>query len=719
MNRTLNSPPAAGVMISHYRLLEPLGSGAMGEVWLAEDTQLPRRVAVKLLSPHLARDHEATERLLREARTAASVDHPGVVAVYEAGLAEGRPYLVMQRVEGQTLGERLRAGPLEIEAAVEMARQVADALAEVHALGIVHRDLKPSNIILTARGARILDFGIASVRGAPGLTTVGATIGTPEAMSPEQFLGTPCDNRADLWALGVMLYQALTGKAPFTGDAIEAIAYRVLHGPSPPPPSTLRPGVTHELDYLVMKLLRKDPAMRYGRAEDVLVDLGCCGIQLPVATSTESAPAPATPRLAVLYFEVLSSDPDDAFLAAGLTEDLIVDLGRITGLRVASRAEVMPLRERVAPPRTLARELNSDYLLMGSVRRAGKRARISAELVRASDGHALWSDRFDRTIEDLFDVQTEVSTRIVEALQVALMPGEREMLGRAPTRNADAYAFYLQARELILVDRDSNRRAEALLRRALELDEKFALAHAALGETIAIRGLHWWAGSGVAEEARPHAERALALDPGLVDAHFVLAMLHRIKGEPEALLEAIKRVIDMDPDHPEALLWAGWSYMACGRPNDALPMLERVSSRHPDNYLAASYLVACFQLLQRPDDVAWAERAAFESVLEVVRKKPANAHARSILAIALVNRGEVVAGLEQSQRSLDLAPDDGRMRYNRACTLALAGKPELAMDLLEAATQAIPGFLVDWPRHDPDLVSLRKLPRFVKLFGEV
>src|SRR5215468_10833120 len=231
----MDTLPSVPAKVSHYRLVERIGRGGMGEVWLAEDTQLPRKVAVKLLSQRLADEPDAVSRLLREAQAAASVDHPAIVSVYEAGLADGQPYIVMQRAEGETLEQRLRAGPLPI----------AEALSEVHALGIVHRDLKPANIILGPRGPKILDFGVAQLRGAPQLTSAGTVIGTPLTMSPEQVRGQPVDNRADLWAVGVILYEMLTGRAPFSGD-FATIGLSILND-EPRPPSALRPEVAHEL----------------------------------------------------------------------------------------------------------------------------------------------------------------------------------------------------------------------------------------------------------------------------------------------------------------------------------------------------------------------------------------------------------------------------------------------------------------------------------------
>ena len=716
-SRAMTRAPSPAVTISHYRLLEPLGRGAMGEVWLAEDTQLPRQVAVKLLPEALTRDPEAVDRLLREAQAAASVDHPAVVTVYEAGLDAGRPYLVMQRVEGETLEARLERGPLPVGEAIDLAAKIADALAEVHALGIVHRDLKPANVILTARGPKVLDFGVASLRGSPRLTATGIAVGTPYAMSPEQMKGLPPDNRSDLWGLGVMLYQALTGKRPFEGASYEAVMHAVLNS-QPPPPSALRAGIGHDLDFMVMKLLRKEAAHRYARAEELIADLGSCeACRVDPAGSATAQGPPRPPRLAVLPFEVMSADPDDAFLAGGLAEDLIVDLTRLGGLTVASRAEVAPYRDRAVPPRTLARELSADYVLLGSVRRAGNRARISTQLVRASDGNTLWADRFDRTLEDLFDVQAEVSKRIVEALHLALKPGEREMLDRAPTRSAEAYRFYLRAREIMDQSREENLRAEALLKQALELDPDFALGLASLGETYVRRPMHWWAGRELADRALPFAERALELEPNLLEALLARAMVHRIRGEAPQLLAVLERIASLDPDHPEAVEWSAWSYMSLGQPERALGMLERQMAVHPERHRSLSWLEQCYDMLGRPEDARRVGQLALEKLIEVVRQRPDDVYPRSLLATRLVQAGEREAGIRQAERTIEMAPHDGRIRYNAACAFARAGMPERAILELKEGIREIPTYLSDWPRRDPDLASLHDHPEFIRMFG--
>src|SRR5262249_28574760 len=303
--------------------------------------------------------------------------------------------------------------------------------------------------------------------------------------------------------------------------------------------------------------------------EELLADLRSLQASRTGAPAVAPAAAPATRSLAVLPFEVMSAEPDDAFLALGLAEDLIVDLTRLGELHVASRAETQAYRDRAVPPRTVARELGVDYVLIGSVRRAGNRARISTQLVRATDGHALWAERFDRTLDDLFEVQAEVSKRIVDALHIRLRPDEREMLDRAPTRSAEAYQLYLRARPIMDAGRGENMNAEELLKRALTLDPDFALAMASLGETYARRAMRWWGGLEMADLAQPLAERALALEPGLVEAQMVMAMVHRLRNEIPQLQRVLERLAVVAPDHPDVAEWTAWSYMATDQPERA------------------------------------------------------------------------------------------------------------------------------------------------------
>ena len=693
----------------------------MGEVWLAEDTELPRKVAVKLLARHLAGDADAVERLLREARAAASVDHPAVVTVYEVGVVDGQPFLVMQRVEGETLERRLEQGPLSLPDAIATISRIADALAEVHALGIVHRDLKPANVILSPHGPKVLDFGVASVKGSPSLTTAGTTVGSPLTMSPELLVGRSPDNRADLWALGVMLYQAVTGRLPFNGPSIEAVMHSILND-TPLAPSAIRSGVPADLDFIVLKLLRKDPAHRYARAEELIADLESCSID---GRSTLSEPVrepgagTALRKVAVIPFELMSTDPDDVYLASGLVEDLIVDLTRLPGVQVTNRAEVQAYVGRSVPPRTIARELGVDHVVLGSVRRAGTRARITTQLVRASDGHLQWADRFDRTLEDLFDVQAEVSKRIVEALEVALSPSDRDMLDRAPTADREAYRLYLDAHEKDLSRlRDQNLVAEDLLKEAIARDPDFALAHALLGRVYARRAMHWWAGLEVVEPALAHAQRALELQPELLEGLLALAMVHRMRGESQAMREVVARIVAIDPSHPEAGEWAAWSYMADGKPEIAAGILKNVLSRRPTHYSALSWLGQCYDMLGLAEERRRNLTEAIDAAVEELRRHSDNVHARSLLAGQLAQIGDVEGAIAQAERAIAIAPHDGRIRYNAACTYARLGKKEKAFAELLEGIRNVPNYIADWPRRDPDMALLHDDPEFIRLFGK-
>jgi len=699
-------------LVSHYRLLSPLGAGGMGEVWLAEDLALPRKVAIKLLLPGAAADGPATARMLAEARAVASIDHPNVVAIHEAGIHEGRPFLVMPYLEGDTLEARLdKGGPLPPREAAAIARAIADALAEVHALGIVHRDLKPANVLLTARGPRVLDFGVAAMAdGDSALTRTGTAVGTPLSISPEQLEGKPADARSDLWALGVLLHAALTGAQPFAADSVAAITRRILEDT----PRPLGPPTPPALARVVDRLIAKSPARRYAHAGEVVAALDAVLAHTPAPRDE-----PAMPRLAVLDFEVLGADADDRFLAQGLAEDLLVDLARLPGLHVAARSETLPYRGRSLPARTLARELNVDYIVQGSVRRVGARARISAQLVRAEDGQAAWAERYDRTVEDLFDLQAEVSKAIVDALELRLKPEEREALTRPPTASAQAYAHYLRGIGFADEERsDDNARAEEALRAALALDDAFALAHAQLARVLVRRVAIWTGGAAELLRARVHAERAVALDPALPEAHLALGSVFRMEGDAEAFLREVRAAGAANATDAITLRWLGWSYMALGRAEEAFGMLERAVRLHPNDFSLLAPYVDCANTLGKSAEVERGLVRARELLIERLARHPDDTNTRAHLANTLAQSGDIAAALVQVEILLADPAIDGLRLYNLACALTYAGQHDRALGLLRRMLELSPGYPHDWARKDPDLAPLRHRQEFVELFGE-
>jgi adenylate cyclase len=353
------------------------------------------------------------------------------------------------------------------------------------------------------------------------------------------------------------------------------------------------------------------------------------------------------------------------------------------------------------------------------VRRAGRRARISAQLVRAADGHATWAERFDRSLEDLFDVQAEVSKHIVEALQVTLRPSERELLARAPSKNREAYAFYLRGRALLDEQhRGANLRSEECFKQALALDDEFALAHAALAECYGRRLSNWWGSIDLIELARPHALRALELDPDLPGAHVAMGYIYRAEGNAEKLVAEIRAAAPPDTTDPTILMWAGWSLITQGRAAEGIEILERAIRLYPRQYRIASALIDAYVMVGRHDDERRLLARLREVLMELLDREPDNVDARLILGIGLAQSGEAAAGIAQVERALAAAPDDGRAHYNAACAFALAGQPERALQELRIMVELAPNHLTDWIRRDPDFASLHEHPEFVRMFGK-
>src|SRR5512140_654564 len=364
-------------IVSHYRILQKVGSGGMGVVFKAEDSRLKRTVALKFLPPDLSSDPEAGERFLREAQTASALDHPNICTVYEVGQGEeGQLFISMAYYEGMTLKEKIGFGRLTVEEACTIAIQVARGLAEAHTHGMVHRDIKPANIFVTKGNiAKILDFGLAKLRGDLALTRPGSTVGTVAYMSPEQTQGLDTDERTDLWALGVILYEMLAGTRPFKGDHEAAVMYEVLNS-EPLPLTFIRSDVPEEINDLISRLLKKDPARRIGSAEAVIGALETARTPKPAKRSE-----PEERSIAVLYFENMSPDKENDYFCAGIADDIITDLSKIKELKVVSRNDVLPFKNKEINTREVGQALHVNYILEGSVRKAGTRVRITAQLV--------------------------------------------------------------------------------------------------------------------------------------------------------------------------------------------------------------------------------------------------------------------------------------------------------------------------------------------------
>jgi TolB-like protein/predicted Ser/Thr protein kinase len=535
-------PIEIGARLGPYEIIAPIGAGAMGEVYRARDTRLEREVAIKMLPASLANDAPVLERFHREALAVASLNHPHICTLYDVGDDKGRPYLLMELLDGGTLQERLSQQALSIEQTIEWGAQLADALDAAHARGIVHRDLKPANIIVTARGdVKVLDFGVAKLVDEGTETTMaaltgdGRAIGTPAYMAPEQVRGEAVDPRSDLFALGAVLYEMATSRQAFSGSTVGVIAAAVLNK-RPAPAQSLNPALPRELLAVIDKLLEKDRDLRYQRAADVRADLKRAQREIGTQTATMTAMAvgdtTATASVAVLPFRNMSGEADSAFFSDGITEDLIDALGRIDGLRVASRASTFRFRDSGHAPQEVGAALGTSALVEGSVRRSGPRLRVSAKLVDAVSGFQAWSEKYDRQMADVFDIQDEIVSALVAALAPALLGGAKHAV-RRPTDNLEAYEHYLKGRHYWHQRSPSTLRlAIQSFEQAIALDADYALAYAGLADSWALyRPYGWLPIDACRPQAQKAVERAMALGPDLAEVQFAQA-LHIFYFEP-------------------------------------------------------------------------------------------------------------------------------------------------------------------------------------------
>jgi TolB-like protein/predicted Ser/Thr protein kinase len=584
--------------LAHYKILGPIGAGGMGEVYRARDTRLGRTVAIKVLADEVANDPERRERLLQEARATAALSHPNIAALYEIGEDQGHQFLAFEYVPGETLKSVIAGRPLNPRRAIDLAVQLADALAEAHAEGVVHRDIKPENIIVTPKGhAKILDFGLATwtTSGAEReqaatmiATGAGTALGTVAYMSPEQALGQPVDHRTDIFSLGIVMFEMLTGRLPFIGPTSTAVALQIVQA-SAPLPSSVNPEVPRELDAIVAKALAKSLDQRYETAASLAAELRSVGAILDVrsgdiepasAMADRAAPrrsyawivwlivlaallaaawferaaiarlwsrtlGPAPPPvIAVIPLEIAGAQTPDTYFADGLTEDLITRLGQTPGLKVLGRSATRQYRGR--SPREVARELGAGVVLTGSVRPLMDNVKVSLELVDPSEGTAIWSNQYTRELKDIFAVQAQVADEVAQALRVALQPTPSRARARSRLVDRRAYELYLRGRQAIAERRLAD--AIGLFEEAIAADAGLAEAFAGLAEALSLETAFAPPDPARAGHVRDAAERAYQLDPDLPQANLALGLTADTLA---ASLDRLRHAIELDPSLAE------------------------------------------------------------------------------------------------------------------------------------------------------------------------
>jgi non-specific serine/threonine protein kinase len=695
-----------GRTVAHYQILEQIGGGGMGVVYKARDTRLQRIVALKFLPPSLSTDPDAKSRFIQEAHAASSLQDDNICTIHDINETdEGQLFIVMEHYEGETLKTRIERGRLEITEALHIAIQVTQGLLTAHEKGTIHRDIKPANLFITRTGsAKILDFGLAKLLGQVGLTQAGTTAGTVAYMSPEQLQGSEVDHRSDLWSLGVILYEMVCQRRPFTAEHEAALGYQIMNV-DPVAAGEVAPSTPPGVSRVILKLLAKDPSSRYQHAGELLADLQReqkeiegSGIRPAAAvpdqkrngfrlkppvvallvaglivivggiyflqrngeeSSAVVAPAEersgdvdAPPRIAVLYLESLGSSEEGEFFAAGMTEDIITEISNIRGVLVLSRHDVMPYREKQLGIKTIGQELGVDYVLEGSVRRQADQLRVTVQMIRVEDGFHAWAERYDREMKDVFKVQSEIARSVASALEIALTEEEQRTLEIEPTENLEAYDLFLRGRELREKRSfEDNKEAEKLLRRAIDLDKNYGLAYAGLA-SVYLQRFDWGFSTDTKwlEEGKILIDKAYSLDSTSVFVHREYGIYYRLAPDEEKCVYWLRRAINLKPNDYMPHYGLGVAYSAFGRHEEAVKELNEALRLRPDH----------------PESYRFLARSAFASG----------------------NREEsdryIKKGLELSENSAHMLDDAARLA-------ARAGKFEVAESYLRRAIEKKPG----------------------------
>ncbi len=511
--------------ILHYKILAKIGEGGMGVVYKAEDTKLRRTVALKFLPPELMRDQEAKERFLQEAQAAAALDHPNICTIYEINESEGHTYISMANIKGQSLKEKIASGPIKLEEVLDIAIHTAEGLKEAHENGVVHRDIKPANIMLTQKDqVKIMDFGLAKLTWGVDLTKTATIMGTVAYMSPEQASGEKIDHRTDIWSLGCVLYEMLAGQRPFKSTHDQAAIYSILNE-EPEPIASLRKDLPVGFEMILHACLQKDPRNRYRDMEALLSDLRSIDLEdkTQILTAVQAIDEP--PSIAVLPFVNMSADPENEYFSDGLSEAIINSLTKIKGFKVVARTSAFSFKGKDVDIRDIGGQLDVNKVLEGSVQKAGNRLRITAQLINVSDGYHLWSERFDRNMDDIFAIQDEISLAIVDNLRIKLLKGEKTKLVKRHTNDPEAYSFYLKGRYFYNKRKEEDmKRSVEYFKRALEKDPKFALPYAGLADTYAAFGFyHWLPYEKARSKAKEFAFKGLEVDDSVGETHAAYA----------------------------------------------------------------------------------------------------------------------------------------------------------------------------------------------------
>ncbi len=716
--------PAPLAALAHYRLLEKIGSGGMSEVWRALDTRLDREVALKLLPPGSAEDAGRLALFKSEARAVAALNHPHIVTLYAIEEAEGRTFMTMELIRGHTLKDLIPENGLALAAFFNLAMPLADAVSAAHARGVIHGDLKPANVMVNEAGTlKVLDFGLArfdrpSAPPAKDETSTlqleldGRLAGTLLYMSPEHIQGRPLDARSDIFALGVVFYEMLTGRLPFRGASVPELMASILKD-EPPPLAGRRPDLPRDLGRIIGRCLEKEPDRRLQTSLDLRNELD--------ALRRQPAPGPAEGpiSIAVLPFSDLSAAKDQEYFCEGIAEEIINTLSSVRGLKVAARTSSFKFKNAVLDGREIGAQLGVCTLLGGSVRKAGRRLRISVELTDVASGDRLWAEQFDRELKAVFAIQEEIAQAVVNALEITLSPRERRALKQVATADAQAYDFYLRGRNFFYQARRRGLTfALQMFSRAIEFDPNYALAYAGIADCHAFMFLNFERAEIHRREADAASLKALELDPELAEAYVARGVALSVNERMSEAEKAFETALRINPRLFDACYYYARHRFQQGQPELALPLYEQASRLRPDDYQSPLLVAQIFDDLGRPEEARARRQRGVKLVEERLDLVPDDVRALYMGANGLVALGEREKGLAWARRARDIEPDEPMLLYNLACIYSLAGETETALDCLENAV-ALGLSHRRWIENDSNLDAVRGSPRYAAVLRSI
>lgn len=702
-------------IISHYRILEKIGEGGMGIVYKALDQKLDRTVAVKFL-PSQYSDHDTNkQRFLREARAAAALNHPNILSIYEIGEEDGALFLVMEYINGNTLKAHAStiATGVPVLQAIEWIEQLAQGLKCAHDMNIIHRDIKSENIMMTVDGRlKIMDFGLAKLKNKSSITQAGTSLGTLSYMSPEQAQGLPADQRSDIWSLGILFYEILTGEVPFKGEHEAALLYLIVNE-TPPAPSELNRKVPLQLDTIVLNMIAKDPDKRYQNIDEIMSSLKAVKTEIINASTQVKKKS-----VAVLPFDNIGGDKDNEYFGDGLTEELIVNLSRLNEMEIVSRTTSMQYKGTKKDIKTIGRELGVRYILEGSVRKFMDNLRITVQLIDVEIDRQLWAESYKGKLADVFDIQEQVSKQIVEALMLKLSPKEKVVLTKRSTLNPEAFDCYLRARNYLY--RRTKRNLEfaiQLFQKAIEYDARYASAYAGLGEAYATLHHDYDSKDIWLDKSIESSFKSLMYDPTLSEAYAALGLAYFSKKAVDEAITFTRKAIELDHTNFVAYWILGRIYHSTDRDEEAIELYKKAVELNPDFHTAYGGLRMIYERMGDMEKTNETVQKLLTVYPKYLSQHPddARSHIYYAIDLALVKQSE--AAKKETEVALELSPGDSLMLYNAACVYARLNEPDLAVQSLRSSMEA--GLEdIEWIKRDPDFEGIRNHPGYKELMKE-